>query len=352
MDLTFVPYDESMRESWDAFVEANPHAWPGHDSAIVDFERAIGSRSLSHLALDKSGRTVAVAPLFLQSERLMRVLRQRTLTTGNSLRGAPLLDARWSPGHRGNFWKAWAKWIDDIARRERVDSVHVAFPHLFGDQPNTELYDYCPLRDEGYRDPARLALIVDMNDAPENLIEILKQNCRTSCRRAQSRGGEFELIEDRREWMDLYALNLETFRGELVPPYTREAMEVVWDGFVARGRAGAFALRYRDEIISALITVGTPHSQYYWIGFNRRPPVLSGTTNMLYFKTMEWWREQGMRYIELGSLEFGDPRQVGIANFKRSFGGRIHHAMQCSRVFRPRKAAAVDFLRAMLSRGG
>jgi hypothetical protein len=69
---------------------------------------------------------------------------------------------------------------------------------------------------------------------------------------------------------------------------------------------------------------------------------LPGASNLLVHGMMQSARARGVHFFEIGSLEFGDARQQGIAAFKRSFGGVARPAMGGRRVLSRVKAAAAD----------
>ncbi len=349
MDLRFVSLDDRYQESWDSFVAANPHAWPGHDRAIIDFERSRGHESFAHLILGDEGQVVAVAPLFLLRQRRARLFQVRTLSTGSTLRGGPLLRADSSPRQRQTVMETWATWITALARRERVDEIRVAFPHVMGDRLSREVFDYYPLSDYGFLERAHLTMLMDLS-APGDLFGRLAPACRKAVRRATKAGAEVEAVTDRETWMGFNELNHEFSRSKGFAPLSEESMAILWDRFVARGLAHAFCIRSSRQAICAMIVVGTRHSCYAWIGFNRIPRPVIGASNLLMYNIMEWLRATGRRYFELGSVEFDTPDARRITAFKRSFGGQPQYGLDGGRIVNEMKVASIDWLQALAGR--
>lgn len=347
MPYSFQLLDNSSKSRWDAFVAANPHAWPGHDAAVIEFERLRGARSLSHLVMDDSGQLAAVVPLFVAEDRRARLFRFRTLHTGSSLRGGPLLRADLPDATRRHFWPEWIGWLKGLARREGADEIAVSLPHFYGDRPKEALYEYFPLRDCGFGDAGGVTLIADLAAAPADIAEQFTRESRKNVRHALKSGATFESIKDRAVWLACDDLNRQTFEGEHFSPYSPASLEHIWDGFVARGLARVFGVRHEGNLVSVVVTAGTATSHYAWIGFNRRPMPLRGANNLLVHGVMERLRAEGVKYYEIGSLEFDDPRQQRIAAFKKSFGGIPRQAYGGILVLSEIKTAAAAFIGAL-----
>jgi hypothetical protein len=345
MDFRFVHFEDNYREAWDTFVTANPHAWPGQDAAIIDFERSRGHASFSHLAYSEGGQLVAVAPMFLLTQRQARFFHFRILTSGSTLRGGPLLRADMPPKLRQQFMAAWTLWLDGLARRERIDAIRVAFPHVIGDQLSRDFYEYYPLRGNGFVEQAGLTLLMDLT-VPGDLFNRLTKECRKAVRRAKKDAVEFQLVSDRETWLSFHELNLEFSKTKEFPPYSEESMAILWDRFIERGLAHAFYIRHEGRAICAMIVAGTRHSCYAWIGFNRIPRPVIGASNLLMYSIMEWMRQSGRHYFELGSMEFHDAYERDISHNKQSFGGRPHYGLDGVRVVSGLKQASVDWMRA------
>jgi hypothetical protein len=353
MAFSFRPLTPDCLPEWDAFVAANPHAWPGQDSAIIRFEELrVGARALCHLALDEAGRVAAVIPLFMAEWRRARgLMRWRVLQNGSSLRGGPLLRADLSSDARRAFWAEWRDWIVALARRERADEIRLSMPNFLGDRPIHDVEPSFPLAAHGFCAAAAQTLVLDLAAAPDGPLRAgYDKSCCASLRQAERAGATVEPVTNRETWLACLDLARQTYSGETEPPPSRELMEWIWDGFVARGLADVFGVRHQGALIGVAATVGTRHSRYYWLCFNRKPRPLPGANNMLLDAILEHERSRGTRWMELGSLETDDPRQRGISAFKQSFGGQARPAMGGGLILSKAKQAAIDMLGALTSR--
>ncbi len=344
MRYRFIPFEESTRPQWDAFVGANPHAWVGHDSAILELAEGQGSRSLSHLALDPHDHVVAVVPLFIDSIRLARFLRFRTLRTSYSLRGGPLLAPSFSASMREGFWDEWHAWTGRLARREGIDLVQLSLPNFLGPQPISDFYPYCPLLPHGYNIVPSYSLIVTL-DAAASFTGRYTRSCRKNINHAEREGVEFRVISERSEWMALHPLNVAMYRSKNVPPLSEETFALLWDRFVARSLAQAFALRYRDQWITASLSTGTRHSWYHWYMFNDPSRPVRGANNLLVHRLMQHFSAQGVEHFEIGSLDFETSEEnQRISQFKLSFGAEVRHSINALGVVSGMKYALAQLL--------
>ncbi|MCE5230849.1 hypothetical protein LLG95_14825 [bacterium] len=345
MEFKFIPLDQARRADWDRFVAGNPHAWVGHDLAHIDFEASLGHESASHLVLDTRGQVIGVVPLFLVEYGVARVFRFRAMVTGTSLRGGPLPAADMPPKTRRDFWRAFAEWAQSECARRGIDEIRVNLPHFIGQTHALDFYEVNPLRELGFKDVPNLTMLLDLQ-ATDDLVANFEGRCRNSYKKALSAGAEWEAIGDRATWLSLEDLNKQTFADEQAEAYSRHTMEVIWDRFAARGLVKISALKHEGRYISACVRAGTNFSEYIWMIFNERPRRLQGSTNLLIGKDLEDMRSRGVRWCELGSLDFDDPRQHNIANFKRSFGGKVYRTLGCKLCLSPLKLASAQWLQA------
>jgi hypothetical protein len=88
---------------------------------------------------------------------------------------------------------------------------------------------------------------------------------------------------------------------------------------------------------------------YYWLGFNARPPRLTGANNFVLWQTMLLWKSRGARFFEVGSLEFSNEKLIKIAAFKESFGGTSCYCLTGAVDLKPVKRRAVDLVDALVN---
>ena len=345
MALTFIPLDRSNQALWDQFVDENPHAWIGHHSAIIEFEQARGNRSHAHLALGPKDKVIGVCPLFMVTDMAARFVPLRSLVTGCSLRGGPLIDAAMGARKRRDFFRDWAAWIMSYARGRQVDLIRASFPHVFGDQHNTEIYPFFPLLEHGFQQTTRYTLLMDLAGAPEELLGAMRREVRKDIRKTLKAGAEVRPITDRSQWLgECHHLNLETFGSKGLTAYSPEVMQIVWDRFVSPGLADILGVWHEGKLLTVQVNVGTAGSTYSWLGFNRRDNPLPGSHRLAILRSMESHRALGRSFFEIGSMEFDDPEQRAISRFKRSMGGEVRSSMDGQLVLSELKLASLNWL--------
>jgi hypothetical protein len=350
MELRFHLLDAEHKPAWDGFVADHPHAWPGHDTAMVAVEEAMGHRSYSQVVVDENDRVVAVAPLVVTEARLARLYRWRVLSTGTFLRGAPLLAAELTAAEAETFWDAWVQRVRTLARDHHIDEIKVGFPNFLGDRFVDEYYEVNPLLSRGFRENATLTMVMDLRDPGRDLEHTCHRSCRRAVRKAADGGAMVRPIDQRSVWLESYPLMLDMHAAGTSLRYSREALELVWDGLVERGRARVFGVQHDGTFLNYLVVVQNGYSFYFWLVFDSVSRPVYGHQNLLLLRVMEHMRAEGYSFAELGSLDFHDPRVASISQFKRSFGGEIRHAMSGYLITNPLKHAAADLMTALRQR--
>jgi hypothetical protein len=208
--------------------------------------------------------------------------------------------------------------VNDIAKRFNADRIWVGYPCFIGKQTALNYYGYYPLKRFGYRELNIVTMIKDLTSNSDLLFKSLNSDCRRMIRRCEKEGGTFYKITDRDEWLHCYDLNLQTL-GERA--YSLEAMEIVWDQFVEKGIATITSTRLKGRNISVIVTTGMNKSCYWWIGFNTKPQVLKGANNFVLWNTMLLYKEMGVKFFEIGGMEFLHGKKKNISKFKESFNG-------------------------------
>lgn len=333
--MRVVPYDDSRRGEWDAFVDAHPMAGYGHQSAT--FALAAASSAVNHsLMLYDEGRLQGVLPLFLVGSRVLRVVPVKTLRSGFEFPAGPLL-ASTAPKTIDRHLASLVGQAIAVADRLGCDSLRLTYPTITDDRTAIERYGYLPLRVFGFTETNVVSLVLDLAGEP-SFERRAAYACRQSIRRAQELGAVVSVITDRATWDRCHELNVQTM-GPLA--LSREQMEVVWREFVENGLATPFGCVVDGEIVSVIVTLHARTASYYWLGFNRRPPA-RGTAHLTLHEAIRHARDRGTRFFELGSREFSHTKQLAISRFKESFGGSPCYALDGVLERRPMKKALVD----------
>lgn len=344
--MELLDYTSDLRPEWDAFVAAHPRAAQGHLSA--QFELAAATPGVQNVSLAvRDGRALTgVLPLFASSHRQLKAVPVRELMSGAFFPAAPLV----SPKLQG---KAETRVLDLLhegmaarAAALHADRVIVTHPHVVDGQPSIVRFGYSPLLHRGFAARHGVGLLVDLSKSPEQLSSGLRSGCRQSLTKAEGAGVTVRVITDRAEWLACHELNLQTL-GALA--YTERQMAVIWDAFIAQGHAAAHLGSVNGTPVAATVTIYGNGSAYYWIGLNRRPAPVVGAGHLTLWTAMLAARDRGTPYFELGSLDFGNPKNAGISQFKQSFGGVPYQIISAQLDVKPVKSAALALGEAVIA---
>ena len=174
-------------------------------------------------------------------------------------------------------------------------------PGIIGNMPavGTSL-GYLPLRDFGYRESNMVGLYLNLNEEAETLRKRMRSGCRSSIKKAESLVQVRE-ITDRDEWLACDELNGMTM-GPLA--YSRPVLEVIWDSFIAKQQATAFAGIVGGQILSVVVTIHGQTSSYYWMGWSRGRNN-TGANHLLLWHAALAARFAGRRYFSSGQKNRG-----------------------------------------------
>ena len=334
-----------MIPEWDDFVRTHPLASYGHLSAQFALADASGVRNASLVVRD-GGRIAGLLPLFVAEQRSLRLVPVRELTSGAFFPAGSLISSKLQG-------KAEARVAEALMGAVRVrigacnaDRARITHPTIVGGQPAIGRFGYSPLLHHGYEPRHGVGLLLDLTQTPEQLAAGRRSGCRQSVNKAQASGVIVEPLRNRAEWMACDDINHHTM-GELA--YTPQQLGAIWDNFIAPGHAVTHAVRIDGRAAAVTVTIHCNGSAYYWIGLNRRPAPLAGAGHLALWTAILDARERGCRYFELGSLDFENPRNIGISQFKQSFGGTPCQIISAQLEAKPVKTAAIALGDAVLA---
>jgi hypothetical protein len=214
---------------------------------------------------------------------------------------------------------------------------------MIGDETALAKHQYCPLRSFGYSDQNLVGRILDLQSDLDQLQAQLKPSCRNSIRRAQREGCSVRSLHNRQEWLDC----LELARQTLGPQVDSEEVHAAcWDHFVTPGYAYTYAVTglQSNNPINLVVSVGWQKNWYYWKSFNNRNMRIPGANNLALWEAIVDTKRRGGAYFELGSVEFDDPKQKAISDFKSSFGGTPTYFLRGIRYRRPVRHSILELL--------
>jgi hypothetical protein len=340
-------FEPAVMSEWDAFVNRHPLGSYGHLSA--NFALADATPEIHNVSIIVRDRRdiVGVLPLFEVSHRVLRAIHIRELVSGAFFPAGPLISA----SARG---KAETKILDLLLETVRAratdrgaDAVIISHPNVIGREPAITQLGYSPLLHYGYRARPGVGMLIDLGRSAEEIAAGRRSGCRQSINKAQAAAATVGLVRDQRAWMSCYDLNIQTL-GDLA--YSEQQLAAIWEHFIAPGHACAYAVYSADAIAAVAVTVHTKESAYYWIGWSRRPTSVQGAGHLALWSAIQSAQQHGCRYFELGSLDFHNPKNSGISQFKQSFGGVPFQTISAQLDLKPVKSAALAFAEATVTR--
>ena len=343
--MEIIGFEPGLTGEWDAFVARHPLAGYGHLSANFALADATeGVRNVSLMA--REGRSIAaVLPLFERSDRVLRSVRVKELVSGAFFPAGPLVSPAAKGKAEANVLAQLLDGVRERARAAKADRVSIAYPNVTAGQPSIARLGYSPLLHHGYRPRPGVGLLLDLAQSAEQLAAGRKSGCRQSITKAQGAGAVVDIIRDRALWMACHAMNVQTL-GVLA--HSERQLAAIWDHFIAPGHAVAHAVHAGGALAAVTVTVQCGGSAYYWHGW-RAEPALPGASHLALWSAILASREQGCRAFELGSLEFEHAKNIGISQFKQSFGGVPFQTLGASLDVRPVKSAALALAEAIVS---
>ncbi|HEY0874544.1 MAG TPA: GNAT family N-acetyltransferase [Vicinamibacterales bacterium] len=342
--MEIVDFTPELTPEWDAFVTSHPLSSYGHLSAQFRLAAVTGTANVSLIA--REGRKICgLLPLFLARQRALRMVPVRDLVSGALFPAGPLV----SPQLQG---KAEVRVIENLldavrarAGAQHADRVLITHPTVIGGQPAVVRFGYSPLLHYGYKPRPGVGLLLDLSEPVEQLAAARRSGCRQSINKAVAAGATAVRLVDRREWMECRDINVQTL-GALA--YSGAQMATIWDDFISPGHAAAHVVRVDGAPAAVAVTIFANDSAYYWIGFGRKPAPLPGAGHLALWTAILDARERGCRYFELGSLDFENPRNIGISQFKQSFGGVPCQVISAQLEVKRVKSASIALAEAML----
>lgn len=343
--MDVLDFEPALTGEWDAFVGQHPLAGYGHLKANFALAAATpGVRNASLLV--REGRAiVAVLPLFEWSTRTLRSIAVRELVSGVFFPGGPLMSSSLKGKGEANALGLLLDAVRQRAQAHGVDRVLISYPNVTAGQPTIARVGYSPLLHHGYHSRPGVGLALDLAQTAEQLAAGRRSGCRQSIAKAQASGATVRAIDDRAEWMSTHALNVQTL-GELA--LQEPQMAAIWDYFVAAGHATPYGVYWDDALAAVTVTIRCGGSAYYWHGWRPQAPK-PGASHLGVWAAILAAKEQGCQSFELGSLEFENARNIGISQFKQSFGGTPFQTVAAELDMKPLKSAAISFAQAAIS---
>jgi lipid II:glycine glycyltransferase (peptidoglycan interpeptide bridge formation enzyme) len=154
---------------------------------------------------------------------------------------------------------------------------------------------------------------IDMTD--EEILGSMEEKGRYNTRLAIRRGVEVSVVGGEGV-ADFYALHQMTAEHQRFPVFPVAYFEYLWNLFVPMGRMQLFVATAQGKPVGAIYnTIVGDHMLYGWGGMHRGDAERKSMANyLLQFRAMQWAREHGCRYYDLGSISGNS--HGGVTQFK------------------------------------
>jgi hypothetical protein len=273
-----------------------------------------GERNLSHLLLKKGSQVVGMAQF--------RIVRVPLLSSGIAyLRWGPLCRRR-DAAPDSDLLPALLKAIADEYGRRRRLLVRI-LPNVFREDPAAAAFETA-CGEVGFQPGTSVApyrtIRVDLTPAPEVIRKRLDQKWRNQLNAAERNGLTLhEGIGD-----DLFAEFTAIYRELLARKQFETTVDI--DEFVCIQRALPEPLKMKvllcekdGKLLAGLVGAGVGDTGVYLLGATSSEGMKAKGSYLLQWRMMQWLRESGCRYYDLGGINPG--RNPGVFHFKSGFGG-------------------------------
>lgn len=336
--MDVLQFEPELQPEWDGFVESHPLAGYGHLSANFALASQTAGVQNASLLVREGRKIIAVLPLFERAGRALRAIPVRELTSGAFFPAGPLISIHTQGKAEATALAALLDAINERGRHRRIDRITIAYPNISGGQPTITRLGYSPLLHHGYHARPGVGLLLDLTQSVEQLGAGRNAGCRQRINKAQAAGMTTSVITDRSAWLSCHALNLQTL-GALA--LTEAEVAAIWDNFIVPGHATAHGVYLDGAMTAVTVTIHSNGAAYYWHGW-RPANAPNGASHLSLWTAILASRERGARFFELGSLEFVNAKNIGISQFKQSFGGVPFQTVSAQRELKPVKAAAIS----------
>ena len=326
----FRPRAEVDRGAWDRLVAASGDAWFWHLPGMMDLFAAWPPYDeLSFGVLDGRGTLIAAVPLYLTGRRIASVVSHRYMESI----GGPACAAGLSASQRKKLLAAIREQLASLLEEhdsERVEiNLSALAPALRGpDAPRVN-----PLLEAGFEDAQIGTWVVDLAPAPEAIRAAYLDGTRYELRRTAREPYTLREAAGSRDIETYYALHCETNARAGRPPNPFDYFRVIFERFVPAGLARIVFFERHGRVIAAQMTALCKGGAYYWAGPSASEKG-GGENRVLCDEQIMQARTRGCVLYETGDAAFNsaDPKQQGISDYKRSFGGKLvpHYAGRLS----------------------
>jgi serine/alanine adding enzyme len=295
--------------SWRRFIDEHPESNVFHTPEMFHvFARTKGHRPTLWAVTDGGARVSAL----LLPVQITLINRLRRLTTRAVVYGSVL----YAPGPKGR---------EALALLVRTYTEQVDGTPLFTELRNlSNLGAVQPiLREHGFVYEDYLNYLIDLNRAPEAILQSIGRRTRKNIRRGLRQGEVIvEEVEERGQMAACYDLLRQTYRAAKVPLADRSLFEAAFDVLYPKGMVRFTLARVDQTPAATSVELLYKDVVYGWYGGVERAYSSYIPNELLTWHILQWGAESGYRLYDFGGAGKPD-EEYGVRDFKAKFGGEL-----------------------------
>jgi hypothetical protein len=314
-------------EQWDRLCEVATGAWFWHTSAWRDYtlayRPALQSRSLAFAVVD-AGKPVALSPLMVENTPDDGA---RRFSFGGDACWSPAIMAGAGTSQSEAALRLALAHVDSLAMQHGADSVALRLSPVAA-----AWRDHLPLlmaatTRSGYADVSLASQVIDLGESADVIRSAMTKGHRADITRGRrllevTATTGADAVAGFPDYQAMHALAA----GRVTRPEATFSMMRSW---LVGGTAALLTATQGDAAVGFTYLIVYGDGAYYASAANHPDHGAEPIGHVLHAGAIDWLRERGVRWYELGLQQFGPlPHQVpsdkelGIARFKRGFGGR------------------------------
>ncbi len=322
-----IPRQEVGQEAWDALVAASDEAWLWHCYHLQDaLATWPGRRDASVAVADgQSRQLLAVLPLHRIEKRLAGGL--LPVARLDSL-GGPACRNGLADKTRHRILDACRCFLAERAKAWRAVDVTLALPPMAPALRGERCPRVNPLLAMGCCNTLSQTWVVDLRRPVDELWQGLHGRARTAVRKAQKKGVVVRPASASDQDLETYyRLHRATYQRTGARPHPRAYFALVWQAFLATGRARVWFAELDGQVVAAANFALFKGAAWYWTGAASRRGLAVEANSLLQWTAMRTFAGQGVEWHESGEAFPGAPagsKKRRLSEFKRSFGGELY----------------------------
>jgi hypothetical protein len=337
--VQIVRYTDDLETPWSCLAAQSPDAWFWHTRAWLEFAVEVGRdhfiSDLSFVIVNDSA-PAAICPVILEAREGYR----RFSYLGEFIPFPAFAHDLTEIAH-AKLLEVYVGELERLADEHDVAYTRVAVPALSPGRfvPGPPMLN--PLLEYGFFDLAWQTQVIDLTLPESELWKGLRKGHRSDVKRAAGAAvvsfwdqaamttGKFSEYRELHE-RDAGRVTRSAHSFDLMEQWIRDGTGVLVEAAID-GRPIAFAL---------LVLFGA--GAYYGSGCKDPDHASVPSSHLIQWESMRWLKLHGYRYYDIGVQHFGpqlhhvpSDKEIGIASFKRGFGGRTVPVLTAERFYSP-----------------